>query len=215
MQMDVKKMCVLGMLSALAYVTMMVIRVPVVLFLYYEPKDVIITIGGFLYGPVAALAMTVVVAFVEMFTVSETGPIGLLMNVIAGGSFACTAAFIYKKNRSLKGAVYGLVAACLLTTAVMILWNYLIVPIYMEVPRQQVATMLLPFFLPFNLIKGGLNAAIIMLLYKPIKTMLERSNLMPPPEAESKGKFNWGTVIASCFVILTCVLWVMMLQGRI
>ena len=215
MKMDVKKMCVLAMLSALAYVVMVVVRVPIVLFLYYEPKDVIITIGGFLYGPLAALAVTVVVAFVEMFTASETGPIGLLMNIIAGASFACTAAFIYKKNRSLKGAVYGLIAAWLLTTAVMILWNYLIVPIYMEVPRQQVATMLLPIFLPFNLIKGGLNAAIIMLLYKPIKTVLEKSNLMPLPEADKKGKFSWGIVIASAFVILTCVLWVMMLQGRL
>ena len=75
--------------------------------------------------------------------------------------------------------------------------------------------MLIPIFLPFNLIKSGLNAAITMLLYKPVKTVLEKSNLMPPPEVESKGKFNWGIVIASGFVILTCVLWVMVLQGRL
>ncbi|MCL2874680.1 MAG: ECF transporter S component [Defluviitaleaceae bacterium] len=215
MKMDIKKMCVLGMLSALAYVVMVAGRIPVIMFLSYDPKDVVITIGGFLYGPLAAFIMTVIVSFIEAFTVSDTGPIGLLMNIIAGSAFACTASFIYKKHRSLKGAVSGLAAAWIMMTAVMILWNYLITPIFMEVPRQQVASMLIPIFLPFNLIKGGLNAAITMLLYKPVKAMLEKSNLMPPPEDDVKGKFNLGVVFASGFVILTCVLWVLVLQGRL
>lgn len=45
-----KKLTVLAMLSAIAYVAVALLRFPVVLFLSYEPKDVIIAIGGFLYG---------------------------------------------------------------------------------------------------------------------------------------------------------------------
>ena len=212
----VKKLCVLAMLSALAYIVMVVGRFPIVLFLKYDPKDIIITIGGFLYGPIAAFAITTIVSTVEMITVSSTGPIGLLMNIVAGSSFACTAAFIYKKNRTLKGAVIGLVVAWLFTTVVMVLWNYLITPLYMGVAREQVAALLIPAFIPFNLLKGGLNAAFTMLLYKPVKKALQKANLMPIPEDDEevvKGKINFGVIAASFFVILTCVLWVLVLQG--
>ena len=213
-----KKICALAMLSALAFVVMAFSRVlpPMVLFLKYDPKDIVITIGGFLYGPLAALTVTTVVAFLEMFTVSTTGFIGLVMNIISGCAFACTAAFIYKKWRSLKGAVAGLAAAWLFTTAVMVMWNYLITPLYMNVPRTEVAKLLIPAFVPFNLIKGGLNAAFTMLLYKPVKAALQASNLMPVLAEQGKtGKINVGVVIASAFVIVTCILWVLVIQGKL
>ena len=44
---SVKEMVLIAMLAAIAYVIVACIRIPVVLFLKYEPKDVIITIGGF------------------------------------------------------------------------------------------------------------------------------------------------------------------------
>jgi len=203
------------MLSTLAFIVMVIGRVPLVLFLKYDPKDVIITIGGFLYGPLSAVVITVVVSVVEMVTVSPNGPIGLLMNVISGCAFAGTAAVIYKKKRSLKGAVFGLVTAWLLTTAVMLLWNYLITPLYMEVPRTEVAAMLIPAFLPFNLLKGGLNAAFTMLLYKPVKAALQSSGMMPPEEQGKKGIINWGVVLVSVFVVATCVLLTLVLQGKL
>lgn len=61
-----KKLTVLAMLSAIAYVAVALLRFPVVLFLSYEPKDVVIAIGGFLYGPLAALGISLVVSFIEM-----------------------------------------------------------------------------------------------------------------------------------------------------
>lgn len=213
---NLKKLSILAMLSALAFVVMAVGRVPVVLFLKYDPKDVVITIGGFLFGPLAAAAVTAAVALVEMVTVSDNGFIGLVMNIIAGCAFACTASFIYKKKRDLKGAVLGLAAACLFTTAVMLLWNYLITPIYMHVPREQVVGLLLPAFLPFNLLKGGINAALTMLLYKPVKAALQASRLLPPQEGPGAGrKFSPGVIIVSLAVVATCVLLVLVLQKKI
>ena len=96
-----KKLTVLAMLCALAYIVMMVGRIPIVLFLKYDPKDVIITIGGFIYGPMSAFAVSAVVSLVEMMTVSDTGVIGCTMNILSSCSFACTAAFIYKRRRSM------------------------------------------------------------------------------------------------------------------
>ena len=65
-----KKLITMAMLIALAYLFMVVGRiaiVPAVGFLKYDPKDIIITIGGFIYGPLAAFiisALVVVVALV-------------------------------------------------------------------------------------------------------------------------------------------------------
>ena len=209
MNQQTKKLSTLGMLSALAIVSVLLIRIPLIPaapFLTYDPKDVVIVIGGFLFGPVAALLMSIVVAFVEMITVSDTGIIGMLMNVIASATFACSAAIIYKRQRSLKGAVTGLVVGVILTTAVMLLWNYLIVPLYMEVPRHVVSGMLLPIFAPFNLLKGGLNAAFAMILYKPIKKATTAARLITPEDEHKKAKLNIGVIIGAVFVILTCIL---------
>ena len=217
MQTRTKKLTVLAMLSALAYIVMVIGRIPVVMFLKYDPKDVIITIGGFLFGPLSAFVISAVVSFVEMFTVSDNGIIGLVMNIIQSCSFACTASFIYKRKRTITGATVGLIASWLLTTAVMLLLNYFITPIYMGLPREAVAKLLIPAFLPFNLLKGGLNAAITMLLYKPIKKALHKSNLMSVSEetAVTTGKVNMGTMLVSCFIIITCVLLILVFQGYI
>lgn len=210
MNTNTKKIVTLAMLSAIAYVVMAVGRIPIiptVEFLKYDPKDIIIAIGGLVFGPLSAFLMSVVVSFVEMVTVSETGIIGLIMNVISTCAFACTAAFIYKHKRTLSGAVIGLIAGSLAMTGIMLLWNYIITPIYMGVPREKVANMLMPIFLPFNLLKSGLNAALTMLLYKPLVKVFRKSNLIPEPEANGKKpRFNIGVMLVSLFVLGTCIL---------
>lgn len=163
-----KKLAVKGMLCAAAYAAAVVGRIPIVLFLKYDPKDVIIAIGGLAFGPFTSFLVTLIVAFIEMFTISDNGVLGWVMNVISSCSFACTAAFVYKKKRKLSGAVIGLLCGWVCMIVVMLLWNYLITPIYMGCSREMVAKLLLPAFLPFNFIKGGLNAAITILLYKPV-----------------------------------------------
>lgn len=208
-KLDTRKMVTLSLLAALAYILMLVARVPIVLFLKYDPKDIIITIGGFIYGPMAALTISVVVSVLEMFTVSDTGIIGLIMNVVSTFSFAFTASLIYSKKKTLSGASIGLVAGWLTMVAVMLLWNYLITPLYMVgTSRSDVAAMLIPVFLPFNLLKGGLNAAFTMLLYKPIVTALRKSHLVPESEGRPSGnrRLSLGAMAVSALVLITGIL---------
>ena len=155
-----KKYTTIGMLCALAYVAVAVGRIPLILFLKYDPKDVIIVIGGLIFGPLTSFSVTVIVSVVQMFTISGTGVLGCIMNIISSCSFACTAAFIYKRKHKLSGAILGLFCGWGCQVVVMMFWNYLIAPIYMGYPREAIVELLLPAFLPFNLIKGGLNAAI-------------------------------------------------------
>ena len=91
---DTKKIAVIGVFCALSYIAMMFVKIPVVLFLKYEPKDVIITICGLIYGPLSSFVVSVIVSFIEMISVSETGVIGFLMNVISTCTFSCTAALV-------------------------------------------------------------------------------------------------------------------------
>ena len=210
-----RKLILLAMLAAIAYLIVSYIRIPAVLFLKYEPKDVIITIGGFLLGPMAAFVISLVVSLLEMVTISDTGPIGALMNLLSTCTFACTASLIYKRNHKLKGAVLGLLAGSVFMVAAMLLWNWLITPLYMGVPRQEVQGLLIPAFLPFNCLKAGLNSALILVLYKPLTSALRTARLLPKAPAASKTSAKPGIYLFGALLLATCILLLLVLQGKI
>ncbi len=213
MKYSVKKLVLMAMLAAVAFLIVAVVRIPVVLFLKYEPKDVVITIGGFLLGPVAAFIVSLVVSLIEMISISDTGPIGALMNLLSTCSFACTAAFIYKKQHSLKGAVAGLIAGSVAMVCIMLLWNWLITPLYMGVERSAVEGMLLPAFLPFNALKAGLNTALTLCLYKPLVTALRKTGLVET--GVKKGSSKIGIYMFAAGLLLTCIFLLLVMQGKL
>lgn len=90
-------------------------------------------------------------------------------------------------------------------TGAMLLWNYFVTPLYMGVGRQEIAGMLLPIFLPFNLIKGGLNMAVTLLLYKPVVGALRKAGLVPPSE-NAAGRKSLGLVLVGLVLLVTCAL---------
>ena len=212
---SVKKMVLLAMLAAVAYIMVSLVRIPIVLFLKYEPKDVIITIGGFLLGPFASFIISLVVSLLEMVTISDTGPIGAIMNLLSTCTFSCTAAFIYKRKHTLNGAVVGLGIGTAVMVVTMLLWNYLITPLYMTgTSRADIAGMLVPVFLPFNLLKAGLNSAFILALYKPLVTALRKTGLLPKKESRSGGS-KAGLYIFAAGLLITCILLVLVMQGKL
>ena len=195
-QVNVRTLVSLAMLTGIAYVVMLLSKIlpQVYGFLQLDVKDTVICIGGFVFGPLAAAMISIVVALVEMLTVSDTGPIGFLMNVLATCAFSCTAAFVYKKMHTKKGAVIGLTLGVICLTAVMLLWNYLITPIYQGTPRDVVVAMLPTIILPFNVVKGGLNMALILVLYKPVVTALRKAHLVPESQTILRNKGNFPEI---------------------
>ena len=188
MNTNTRKIAATGMLCALTYVVMAVGRVPVVLFLKYDPSDIVVTLGGLIWGPMTAFTVSAVVAVIEMLTVSDTGILGCIMNVVQTVSFACTAAPAM--------------------VAVMMLWNYFLTPLYMGYPREAVAALLLPAFLPFNLLKAGLNASVTFLLYKPVVTALRKSGFVPAGGGQANSRPS-GLLLAAAFVAVSCVLFIL------
>ena len=214
MKLPVKKLCVLAMLAAVSFIvanTLYISIFPAAPFLKYEPKDVIITIGGFLYGPLASLLISVVVSLPEML-ISGSGPIGGVMDILSTCSFACVAALLYKRRHTLAGAVSGLALGSVLMVIAMLLWNWLVSPLYMGVERAVIESMLLPIFLPFNLLKTGLNSALVLFLYKPVVTALRKAGLVEAP-TKNKGTSKLGIYLFAAVLLITCILLILVIKG--
>jgi len=207
----------MAMLSAMATLVMF-IRIPVMPaapFITYDPKDVLVVMGGFMFGPLAAFTIAGISAAVEMVTVAETGMWGFLMNIVSSSAFAVPAALVYKFRRTLPGAIIGLVIGVVLVVPVMLLMNYLVVPLFMPfVTREAVVPMLTTVFLPFNAIKYSLNAALALLLYKPIVHALVAAGLLRLPEG--KGTLNRAVLLTAGIVVLgliTAIIILWLTQG--
>ena len=222
-KMDTKTITSLAMLTGVSVIIAWMSKLmPPVMFLDFDFKHVVVCIGGFTFGPMAAAIIAVMSSFIEMLTFSHTGPWGFLMNALATCSFCCTASWVYKRNRTQKGAVLGLSAGLVFMVVVMLLWNYLITPLYMTgasgelIPRSTVAAMLPTLFFPFNLAKGGMNMAATLLLYKPVVTALRASGLVPPSQSGTEGKkFSLGFLLFSLALLATFVTFALVLAGVI
>ncbi|MBA1394077.1 ECF transporter S component [Lactobacillus sp. XV13L] len=104
--------------------------------------------------------------------------IGFVMNVIAAICFVLPPVVAYSRKKKTKSLVIGLITGIVMLTVFMLLWNYLLTPLFFGYPRSAVVKMLVPIILPFNLIKGGLNALFVLILYKPIVNALMKSNIL-------------------------------------
>ena len=153
-----------------------------------------------------------------MVTVSTSGPIGLLMNVIASLCFVIPAAAIYKAKKSTVTAVIGLLTGVFCMTGSMILWNYLVTPLYTGTPREVIVGMLPTIFLPFNLIKAGINMGLTLMIYKPISTILHKSGILEEhgkneaeTHTETKKKFSPLAIIIGLVIIVLCAVGIVIL----
>ena len=215
-------LALVAMFTAISFVMVLISKVipNVAGFLSYEPKDAIIVIAGFIFGPLTCVIISVLCSLIEMLSISSTGIYGFLMNVISTCAFTVPAAWFYKKYHTQKGAVGGLTVGVLSMAVVMVIWNYIITPLYMSTPemgvqetRQMVVGMLATVFLPFNLVKGGINAGLTLLLYKPIVEALRKAKLVEESKSGHKSRFNLGFFLFALAVLITFVLFFLIMIG--
>ena len=172
----VRRMAVIALFTALAYVVMIVIHIKVS-FLTLDVKDAIITLCGLYFGPLSALFIAVVVPLLEL-AVSSTGFYGLIMNILGSVSFSVTVSLIYKYKKTLVGAIVGLATGAAVTVAVMLLANLFITPYYMGVTADVVRGMIPTLLLPFNVLKSIINVGVVLLLYKTFSKALKRAGFL-------------------------------------
>lgn len=175
-----KQLVVMAMLAAISIVFITVIHFPLfpaAPFLEYDPADIPILIGTFIYGPVAGFILTVVVSIIQGTTVSAgSGIIGIIMHIIATGSCTLIAGTIYFKHKTRKSAVVALAVGAFTMTLAMVMMNLILTPLFMGAPMSAVLQMMVPIIIPFNLLKSGINCVITFMLYKSISHIIKKEH---------------------------------------
>lgn len=166
----------MGMLVAVSIVLVWLIRIPFppLPFLEYDPADIPILIGTFAFGPVGGVVLTIVTSLVQGLTVSAgSGPYGIIMHIIATGTFVLVAGLIYKWKKTRKVALIAVICGSLSMVAIMIPANLLVTPLFMGMPREAIIP-LLPAIIGFNAMKAGINGLVTFFLYKPLSKFLHK-----------------------------------------
>lgn len=161
-------------------------------FLKIHIDEVPAFIAGFAYGPLSAVFVIVVKTLAKL-PMTSTGGVGELADLIYSLSFVIPAAIIYKKNKTLKGALIGLgISMVVQVIAASFITTFLILDFYMFVMgwpeavilrmcqaiNPRVTSIRWPFLLmvslPFNALKDVIVILITMLLYKRMHILIDR-----------------------------------------
>lgn len=164
---DTKKMVLIALLSAIAFVLMTFVKSPVKYlgFLEFEVSDVPAVIGGLAYGPIVGVAIVLLKNVIHLFFTSTAG-VGELANFLVMASYVIPIAVFRKRKNKVLGFVAG--TGALVVAGVLV--NALItVPFYLKVFGGEVVfnmvsatipsidtvwELVLIGITPFNLVKG-------------------------------------------------------------
>ena len=162
-------------------------------FYQIDLSEVPVLLGGFALGPLAALCIELLKNLLYLlFKGTITAGVGELANFLIGLSLVLPASLFYRKKKSRKGALWGLLCGTLAMTIAGVVINYFVLlPAYSffmgilhsfdrfdtestEFPGASVGTLVIFATLPFNLLKGALSSLITLLLYKRLSPLLHR-----------------------------------------
>lgn len=173
-----------AMLTALAIVLMLIVRFPLLpsaKFLEYDMGDIPVIIATLLFGIPSGVIILAAEALVQSLTVSAASSWeGFVMHFLSSSLFLIITYLFYtfgkKKKNSKLFFVIGLAISAVATAALMIPLNLIFTPMYLGVPVQAVKEMMLPVIVPFNLIKGAINAFTCAVIFLPLKNILKKTN---------------------------------------
>lgn len=149
-------------------------------------------IGGFILGPVGGIEIiTVKILLKLVFKGSSSMLTGEIQNFLLETAFVLPAAIYYKKQKTKKGALIGLVIGGICTIIVSIFTNiYLIFPVYMKLYGmdwntilsiftninpwiKNIPTMIAFSIIPFNIVSRTITSVLTLLIYKKISVLLK------------------------------------------
>ena len=165
---DTRRIAVTALLCAMAAICTLLLEFPIlpgVTWLKYDPSGIVALIAGYAYGPATGAVVSVIPYLVHVATAS--GVYGMIMAVLATFSLVMPASLIYQRNRTMRGAVLGLVVGGVVCLAACIVGNLIVTPFYTGMPLDAVVALIVPALLPFNLIKIIVNCAVFALIMRP------------------------------------------------
>lgn len=189
------KMIQIAMLGAIATVLMLFeFPMPFLAPSFYELdfSELPVLIGGFAMGPVAGILIEALKILLHLLIKgTHTAFVGELGNFLIGCAMVIPASLVYKRMKSKKGAVIGMICGTICMAVAGAFVNaFLLLPAYGKafgMPVEAFVEMgaairpsvnsLFKFCLllvtPFNLVKGLIISVLTMLLYKRISILLK------------------------------------------
>ncbi len=169
-------LCAIGVLLSFIELPLL----PAAPFLKFDASIMPAAVCGFAFGPAAGLACGIVGAIIHGIIMADYW--GAIMKVLVIIGYVLPAALIYRKMRTMKGAVLGLAAAVACSIVMAIVGNLAITPIYLNTPVEVVVGMIVPVLVPFNIVKALINSVLTLIVYKSI------SNLITPKKMQVRGR---------------------------
>lgn len=186
-----RMLTVVAIMSALSIVLMMLeFSVPLVPnFLKLDVSDFPALLTSFAISPIAGVAVCLLKNVLHLFFTS-TGGVGELANFLISAALVFPAGLIYRKCRTLKGAILGAAVGAIVSALVCVPVNYFITyPFYsatflpmdtiMQLYRNILPSVdslekaLLIFNAPFTFVKGTLCILLTFIVYKPLSPILK------------------------------------------
>ena len=185
---SVRNVTVMAMFGALAAV-LMIFEVPLPFiapsFYGMDISEGPVLVGTFALGPVAGVVMELVKLILKP---TSTGFVGEFANFCVGCSLALPAGFIYRLNKTKKGAVIGMAAGTVIMTIVAVILNAVVMlPFYshfmpldtiiaagaaINPAISNVWTFVILAVGPFNILKGVIVSLLTALVYKRVSVII-------------------------------------------
>lgn len=185
----------ISLLGAMAFVLMFFeLQLPLFpSFLKIDISDVPALLGAFALGPVPGVAIELLKNVLHGFIKgSDSMWVGELANFLIGSAYVFTAGYIYKRNKSKKTAIQGMILGIVAMVVIASIFNYyVLIPFYatlygVDIPTivgmatavnpsvTSLWTYILWAVIPFNAIKGVVIAAITAPAYKKVSPIFHR-----------------------------------------
>ncbi|MBE5788688.1 MAG: ECF transporter S component [Clostridiales bacterium] len=171
-KLTIGKMTRIGILAALGIVLSLIEFSPLAGAPFYklEASGVAIMLAGFSMGFPAGIVTLLIKDLIGLLVHPGGGWVGQLADFIALFAFSVPAAVIYARKKSRGTALIGMAVGTVLMTAASVLANlYILFPAF---GIKNGGDYIVPFTIPFNLIKGAALTIITGLIYKPLSPLL-------------------------------------------
>ena len=190
---NTNKFIKLSLLSAIAVVLMYIDFpvIPIFPWLKIDLSDVPALMGAFAFGPLSGVIIELMKNLLILI-VKGTGTafVGELANFLVGVALVWPAAMIYKRNKTKKTAILGMIVGILAMEIVGILANvYLLLPAYgMAMSKAELMQYVTVGLIPFNGIKAILVCGITYVLYKKMSvSVFKVEPMLDKPMKEKLG----------------------------
>lgn len=150
---------------------------PAAPWLMYDPSGIVCLIAALAFGPKVGTTAAILSWLPRLFV----DPFGAPMGMLSTCAFIIPAALVYRKNGSRAASLGGMLAGAALSVAVSCAMNLVVTPFYTPVSVAQVAAMIIPILLPFNLLKMAINVVAGQILLKPCLNVLSRGGAAARP----------------------------------